>query len=95
MVVEIKHILNLDDIEAFEITCAECKTTISIPLAKCTRTTPQCPRCGQHWYRGGAADNDAILTFARAIADIKAELNHEAKFSFRVAFSGCDSQDSR
>lgn len=95
MVIKIKHALSLDDIEAFEITCTECKTTVSIPLDKCTRTTPQCPRCGAHWYRGGAADNDAILAFARAIADIKAELNHKAKFSFHVVFTGCESQSSR
>jgi hypothetical protein len=95
MTVETKYTLSLDDIEAFEIKCEACETVVSIPLVECTKTTPQCPRCKEHWYRGGAADNEHIIHLARAIDEIKSELKHEPKFSFRVRFAGCEPSSSR
>jgi hypothetical protein len=95
MTVETKHTLSLDDIEAFEIKCEACKNVVSIPLEKCTKTTPQCPCCKEHWYRGGAADNEAILSLASAVEDIKSELRRKPKFSFRIKFTGYDPVVSR
>jgi uncharacterized paraquat-inducible protein A len=86
MTVERKRTLTVDDIIAFEIGCANCGTVLSIPLERCNKTASQCPRCGASWYAGGAAENDAIIELASAIAEIKTQSKPKVKpkFKFRI-----------
>ena len=72
MTIERKHTLSIDDIKAFEITCVNCATTLSIPLENCNKTTFQCPRCTEYWYAGGAAENEAITGLASSINEVRA-----------------------
>jgi len=85
MVTENRKLISVNDVLAFEIECIQCGTKLLIPLSKCTKTAPQCSRCGTHWYRAGAADNEPILSLARAIEEIKSESkSKDTKFYFRI-----------
>ncbi|MGC1617697.1 MAG: hypothetical protein WA765_04345 [Candidatus Acidiferrum sp.] len=85
MVTENRKLISVDDVLAFEIECVHCGTKLLIPLNKCAKTAPQCSRCGTYWYRSGAADNEAIISLARAIEEIKSESKlKDTKFRFRI-----------
>jgi hypothetical protein len=95
MTVQKKRTIGVDDIRAFEIMCRNCRSTLSIPIDKCSKTACQCPRCSELLYAGGAAENDAIMMLARAIREIHSESKEKGqKFIFRIEITPDDSPAS-
>jgi|SRR5579875_1544833 len=84
MTFERKNFITADDIRAFEIACPRCWTAVSIPVKECYyKTAWQCPLCQTPFFHGGAAQNEAILSLAKAVHDLL-EQSQGNTFRFRI-----------
>jgi ribosomal protein L37AE/L43A len=84
MTLEHKSFISINDVRAFQITCSKCLTCVSIPAKECYyKTAWQCPQCQTPFFHGGAAQNEAIISLAKALHDIQEQIN-SMSFGFRI-----------